>query len=159
MFDQFLRDAEGSDVAVGLVSRRAVEAAGHSTQRTWLKFRGDAWSGANLFRLDGPQTLPLVEFWRSLEQDRKKGMKIVGAFGPGLLLAALLRLIDIHAFAARVARRFGLTGKVVPMTSAEACIDADKPSDIPVIEAILAARQASASARSTAASASDSSSS
>jgi GTP:adenosylcobinamide-phosphate guanylyltransferase len=159
MVDQFLRDAEGSDVAVGLVSRRAVEAAGHSTQRTWLKFRGDAWSGANLFRLGGPQTLPLVEFWRSLEQDRKKGMKIVGAFGPGLLLAALLRLIDIHAFAARGARRFGLTGNVVPMASAEACIDADKPSDIPVIEAILAARQASASARSTAASASDSSSS
>jgi hypothetical protein len=101
--------------------------------------------------------MPLVEFWRSLEQDRKKGMKVVGAFGPGLLLAALLRLIDIHGFAEKVARRFGLTGKVVAMAAAEACIDADKPSDIPVIEAILAARQASASARSTAASASDNS--
>ena len=159
MIAQFLRDAEGGDVAVGLVARRTVETAGHSTQRTWLKFRGDAWSGANLFRLGGPQVMPLVEFWRSLEQERKKGMKIVGAFGPGLLLAALLRLIDIHAFAAKVGRRFGLQGKVVPMAAAEACIDADKPSDIPVIEAILAARQASASARSTAAIASDSSSS
>jgi GTP:adenosylcobinamide-phosphate guanylyltransferase len=159
MIAQFLRDAAGSDVAVGLVARRTVEAAGHSTQRTWLNFRGDAWSGANMFRLGGPQVMPLLEFWRSLEQDRKKGMKIVGAFGPGLLLAALLRLIDIHEFAAKVGRRVGLQGQVVPMAAAEACIDADKPSDIPVIEAILAARQASASARSTAASASDSSSS
>jgi GTP:adenosylcobinamide-phosphate guanylyltransferase len=159
MIDQFLREAVGSDVAVGLVARKAVQAAGHSTMRTWLKFRGDAWSGANLFRLGGPQALPLIEFWRALEQDRKKGMKIVGAFGPGLLLAALLRLIDIHAFATRVARRFGLSGKVVSMEAAEACIDADKPSDVSVIEAILAERQASANTRSTAASASASSSS
>jgi len=156
---QFLRDAADANVAVGLVERAAVDAAGHSTARTWLKFKGGQWSGANLFLLGGTQTLPLVEFWRGLEQDRKKGMKIVGAFGPGLLLAAVLRLIDIHAFATRVAGRFGLTGKVVAMTAAEACIDADKPSDIPVIEAIMAARQASASALSTAASASANSSS
>ena len=142
MVDQFLVDAGTADVAVGLVERRAVEAAGHSTMRTWLKFRGGQWSGANLFRLGGPQVLPLVEFWRALEQDRKKGMKLIGAFGPGLLLGAALRLIDIHTFAARVADRFGLSAKVVPMKAAEACIDADKPSDIPVIEAILAARQA-----------------
>lgn len=142
MIGQFLSDAENSDVAVGLVERGAVAAAGHSTQRTWLKFRAGQWSGANLFLLRGPQVLPLVEFWRELEQDRKKGMKIIGAFGPALLLRAALRLIDIHAFASRVAARFGLSGKVVPMDAAEACIDADKPSDIPVIEAILAARQA-----------------
>jgi hypothetical protein len=141
-----------------LVEKRVVAAAGRSTQRTWLPFRGGQWSGANLFRLDGPQALPLVEFWRSLEQDRKKGLKIVGAFGPALLLAALLRLLDIHAFARRAADRFGLRAKVVSMHAAEACIDADKPTDLPVIEPILAARQASASARSTAERASDSSS-
>jgi len=146
MVAQFLADAGAADVAVGLVERRAVAAAGHSTQRTWLKFRGGQWSGANLFRLGGPQVLPLVEFWRGLEQNRKKGTKLIGAFGPALLLGAALRLIDIHAFASRIAARFGLTGKVVPIGAAEACIDADKPADIPVIEAILAARQAAASA-------------
>ena len=156
---QFLRDAAGGDVAVGLVERRTVDAAGHSTRRTWLKFRGGQWSGANLFYLGGVQALPLVEFWRGLEQERKKGMKIVGALGPGVLIAALLRLVDVHQFAARVGKRFGLTGRVVAMSAAEACIDADKPSDIPVIEAILAERQVSANAASTAASASVSSSS
>lgn len=140
---QFLAGATESDVAVGLVERRRVAAAGHSTQRTWLRFRGGAWSGANLFRLSGPQVLPLVEFWRGLEQDRKKGRKLIGAFGPALLLGAALRLIDIHAFADRVARRFGLRSTVVAMSAAEACIDADKPADLPVIEEILAARQAS----------------
>lgn len=146
MIAQFLVDASDADVAVGLVERRAVEAAGHSTHRTWLKFRGGQWSGANLFRLGGPQALPLLEFWRGLEQDRKKGMKLIGAFGPSLLLGAGLRLLDIHTFANRVAARFGLSGKVVALAAAEACIDADKPADIPVIAAILAARQAPPSA-------------
>jgi GTP:adenosylcobinamide-phosphate guanylyltransferase len=154
----FLTRAITADVAVGLVERKAVEAAGYPTRRTWLKFRAGQWSGANLFLLGGTQVLPLVEFWRSLEQDRKKGMAIVGALGPVTLLAALLRLMDIHTFAARVARRFGLTGRVVSLAAAEACIDADKPADIRVIEEILAARQAAASALSTAASASASSS-
>lgn len=146
MIAQFLSDAADVDVAVGLVERRRVETAGYSTARTWLKFRGGQWSGANLFLLAGNQVMPLVDFWRSLEQDRKRGMKIVGAFGPALLIAAALRLIDIHAFAKRVARRFGLRGKIVSMLAPEACIDADKPSDIAVIEAILARRQSGPSA-------------
>ena len=142
--EQFLADARGADVAVGLVEHAKVAAAGYSTQRTWLKFRSGWWSGANLFRLGGSQVLPLVEFWRSLEQDRKKGIKLIGAFGPALLLGALLRILDIHTFARKVGGRFGLVGKVVSMNAADACIDADKPADIPVIEAILAARQADA---------------
>ncbi|MGN3973134.1 molybdenum cofactor guanylyltransferase [Tsuneonella sp. SYSU-LHT278] len=157
--EQFLSASEGFDVAVGLVERSSVARAGHSTRRTWLRFRGGAWSGANLFRLGGPQVIPLVDFWRALEQDRKKGRKLIGAFGPGLLIGAALRLISIEGFARRIAGRFGLTAKAVAIEAAEACIDADKPSDIPVIEAILAARQAEASASSTAASASASSSS
>ncbi len=159
MIGQFLTAAAAADIAVGLVERENVLHSSHSTQRTWLRFRGGAWSGANLFRLGGPQVMPLVDFWRGLEQDRKKGRKLIGAFGPWLLLGAVLRLIDIHAFAARIAARFGLSGKAVAMDAAEACIDADKPSDLPVIEAILAARQSAASASSTAASASASSSS
>ena len=144
--NQFLAESDRSDVSVGMVERSQVEAAGYLTKRTWLKFRGGHWSGCNVFRLDGAQVLPLVEFWRGLEQDRKKGFKLIGTFGPGLFMGAALRLIDIHGFAARAASRFGLSATVVQMKAAEACIDADKPSDIPVIEEILAARQAAASA-------------
>jgi GTP:adenosylcobinamide-phosphate guanylyltransferase len=146
MLAHFSQEARGADVAVAMVERRAVIEAGYSTQRTWLRFRGGAWSGANLFYLAGPQVLPLVEFWRLIEQERKKARRIAGAFGPGLLILALFRLIDIHRFAVRAARRFGLSAKIVSLRQAEACIDADKPADIPVIEAILAARQARSSA-------------
>lgn len=141
MLSDFVNGARERDVAVAVVARSAVRAAGLPTSRTWLKFRGEHWSGANLFLLEGKQVLPLVAFWRGIEQDRKRRWKIVAAFGPLLLLGTLLRLIDIHAFARLAARRFGLTATTVAMPQAEACVDADKPADVELIAQILAARR------------------
>ena len=84
--------------------------------------------------------LPLLDFWGRIERDRKKGLKIIAAFGPWLLIAALLRLLTIQQGVARAGRRFGLKAMVVPISEAEACIDADKPADIALIEQIMASR-------------------
>ncbi|AMG73315.1 nucleotidyltransferase family protein [Sphingopyxis granuli] len=141
MIAAFLTGAEDSDVAVAMVERRVLLARYPESKRTWLKFRGGWWSGANLFRLRGRRVLPLLDFWSRIERDRKKGLKIVAAFGPWLLIGALLRLFTIQQGVARAGRRFGLKAKVVPMAEGEACIDADKPADIELIERILAARR------------------
>ncbi|MGB3803388.1 MAG: nucleotidyltransferase family protein [Sphingopyxis granuli] len=141
MIAAFLTDAEDSDVAVAMVERKVLLARYPESKRTWLKFRGGWWSGANLFRLRGRRVLPLLDFWGRIERDRKKGLKIVAAFGPWLLIGALLRLFTIQQGVARAGRRFGLKAKVVPMAEGEACIDADKPADIELIERILAARR------------------
>ena len=147
MIADFLAGSSGSDVAVAMVARDNLLARYPQSRRTWLKFRGGWWSGANLFRFGGRQVLPLLDFWSAIEQDRKKGLRIVAAFGPGLLIAALLRLITIQQGVQRAARRFGIVdARVVAMCQPEACIDADKPADIEMIEEILAARQADASA-------------
>ncbi|WP_228243779.1 nucleotidyltransferase family protein [Porphyrobacter sp. GA68] len=144
MVQHFVEEARGADVAVAMVERRTLEAAGYSTRRTWLNFRGGAWSGANLFWLAGPQCLPLIRFWASIEQDRKKGWRIISAFGPLLALQAALRLANIGALVRRAGRRFGIAAKLVAMPQAEACIDADTPADIVLIERILAQREAGA---------------
>lgn len=149
MIADFLDASGGSDVAVAMVARATLVARYPAAQRTWLKFRGGWWSGANLFRFGGRQVLPLLDFWSKIEPDRKKGLRIVAAFGPALLLAAVLRRMTIQQAVARAARRFGLIdARVVAMPQPEACIDADKPDDIVLIEEILAARQAEPSARS-----------
>lgn len=147
MIAEFLDASRGSDVAVAMVSRDNLLARYPQSRRTWLKFRGGWWSGANLFRFGGRQVLPLLDFWSHIEQDRKKGLRIIAAFGPALLFAALLRLITIQEGVQRAARRFGIRdARVVAMTAPEACIDADKPADIILIERILADRQMSATA-------------
>lgn len=141
MIAEFLRGAEESDVAVAMVEREVLLARYPQSKRTWLKFRGGWWSGANMFRLRGRRVLPLLDFWGRIERDRKKGLRIVAAFGPWLLLGALLRLFTIQQGIARAGLRFGLKARVVPMSEPEACIDADKPADIELIEAIFAARR------------------
>ena len=146
MIAEFLAGAEESDVAVAMVEKDLLLSRYPESKRTWLKFRGGWWSGANMFRLRGRRVLPLLDFWGRIERDRKKGLKIIAAFGPWLLLGALLRLFTIQQGIARAGLRFGLKAKVVSMSEGEACIDADKPVDIELIEKIFATRQAAASA-------------
>ncbi|MCF8709454.1 nucleotidyltransferase family protein [Rhizorhapis sp. SPR117] len=140
MIDSFLDGADGADLAVAMVERRVLHARYPQSRRTWLKFRGGWWSGANLFWLASDQVRPLLNLWQGVEQDRKKGMKIVGAFGPLLLLGALLRFITIHQAIARAGRRFGIKARIIAMPQAEACIDVDKLADKQLAESILAER-------------------
>ena len=140
MIDQFLDGAAGADIAVALVERRTLLAAYPESKRTWLKLRGGGWAGANLFWLGGAQVRPVVAFWRGVEQDRKKGRRILGAFGPFLLVGTALRLFSLPQALRLAARRFGVAARAVPMAEPEACIDADKPEDIVLIERILKAR-------------------
>jgi hypothetical protein len=123
-----------------MVERRVLLSRYPGSRRTWLKFRSGRWSGANLFWLASDRVKPLLVLWHQVEQDRKKGMKIVGAFGPLLLLGALFRLLTIHQAVGRAGRRFGVEARVVPLPQAEACIDVDKPEDKELADAILAGR-------------------
>lgn len=138
MIDHFVDAASGLDVAAAAVERQVLLMAYPNSQRTWLKFKNGWWSGANLFWFSGPKARPLLELWRGIEQDRKKGWKIIASFGPTLLLGAALRLITGPEAVARAGRKLGLNAALVPMPQAEACIDVDKPSDVEQVEAILA---------------------
>ncbi|WP_336959795.1 NTP transferase domain-containing protein [Sphingobium aquiterrae] len=140
MLDQFIATAQGADLAVGLVERRVLLAHYPQSRRTWLKFRDGWWSGANLFWLGSDRVRTALALWRTVEQDRKKGWRVIAAFGPLLLLGALLRLYTLAGGVRRAGRRLGLDARLVAMAQAEACIDADKPDDIALIETILASR-------------------
>jgi GTP:adenosylcobinamide-phosphate guanylyltransferase len=140
MLDQFVGEAQGADIAVAMVERKTLLARYPESRRTWLKFRDGWWSGANIFWFGSAKARPVIALWQEVEQDRKKGWKIVSAFGPFALIGALLRILTLRGGIARMGRRFGLIARLVAMNSAEACIDADKPADVTLIEAILAGR-------------------
>lgn len=140
ILNAFLAGVGDADIAAAMVERATLMASHPESRRTWLKFRAGAWSGANLFWLGGPNAKRALQKWKEIEQDRKKGWKIVRAFGPALLVGAGLRLLTIHAAIARAGRALGVRARVVPLPFAEACIDADKPDDVLLIERILARR-------------------
>jgi hypothetical protein len=108
------------------------------TKRTWLKFRGGAYTGANLFVLTSPRVRPAIELWRSVEQDRKKGWRLIGLFGPVVLAGAALRLLGIDDVLARVGRKLGLRVTAVRLSNPLAGVDVDKAADHALAEAIIA---------------------
>jgi GTP:adenosylcobinamide-phosphate guanylyltransferase len=137
MIEDFLSLARRGDIAVGVVEKRNLMYRLPQSERTWIKFRGGAYSGANLFLLASPRVLPALELWRSAEQGRKKPWRLLSVLGPLNLLGALLRLRTIDQTLATVGRKLGLNAIAVELADPLAAVDVDKPADHALVEAIL----------------------
>ena len=146
MIDDFLTAAGAADIAIAVVEKQTLLSRYPASRRTWLKLRGGQYSGANLFYFGSPKARQILGYWAEVEQERKKGWKILTIFGPWLLFLALTRMLSIDQLAARVGKKLGLNIKIVPMAQAEACIDVDKDSDLVMAEQIIADRIAATKA-------------
>lgn len=140
MIADFCAKAEGADLAIGLVERASLMARLPNSERTWLRFRGGAYSGANLFAFGSAKAAAAVELWRSVEQDRKKGWRMIAALGPMALLGAALRLRTLDQTLGSVGRRLGLTIRKVELSNPLAAVDVDKPVDHELVTAIIEGR-------------------
>ena len=137
--DAFLGETSGCDFAVGLGERSIVEREFPETKRTWLKFSDGHFSGTNLFALKNDRCLPALEHWQAIEQDRKKGLKLIASFGPRLFFQALTRRIGLKDGLAIAAKRMGFIARAVVL-DAESPIDVDKRADMELVERILSNR-------------------
>jgi GTP:adenosylcobinamide-phosphate guanylyltransferase len=138
--DEFCNGATGSDLAVGVVEKAVLMRRFPKANRTWLKFRNGEYTGANLFALNSPKVAPVIQLWRLVEQDRKKGWRLIGLLGPLVLAGTFLRLLSIDNVLARLRRKLGLTIKAVRLSDPVAGVDVDKPADHTLVEEILAGR-------------------
>jgi GTP:adenosylcobinamide-phosphate guanylyltransferase len=140
MVDQLANDGAGVDLAIGVVERRALAARFPDSRRTWIAFKGEAFTGANLFLIGSARAARAVDLWRGVEQDRKKGWRLLAALGwPGLL--GLLRLRTLDETMAAMGGRLGITLAAVRLADPVAAIDVDKPTDLALANAIIEGRQ------------------
>lgn len=135
--DEFLSGASTHDIAIGVVERDNLMRRLPQTTRTWLKFRGGAFTGANLFALKSPAVRPAIETWRSIEQDRKKAWRVISLLGPAVLLLAALRLVSLDEVLRQLSAKLGLDIVAVRLSNPLAGVDVDKPADHRLVEAIL----------------------
>lgn len=140
MIEQFCDGASGADLAIGVVERGTVLARFPAARRTWLRFRGGAFSGANLFLLGGPRAVPAIRAWQGVEQDRKNAARLLWTLGPALFLGAVLRLRSLESTLGRAGRALGLDARAVRMTDALAAVDIDKADDHRLAETVLGKR-------------------
>lgn len=138
--DQFCSAAASADVAIGVVERATLLKRFPGARRTWISFRGGAYTGANLFVLRSAEVVGAIELWRSAEQGRKKGWRVLMLFGPLVLIGAALRLLTLDQVLHRAGRKLGLTVKPVLLSNPLAGVDVDKAADHALAEAILEGR-------------------
>lgn len=138
--EEFARRARMSDISIGVVERANLMRRLPSTERTWIRFRNGAYTGANLFALASPSVRPAIELWRSVEQDRKKAWRVMSLLGPVLLLCVALRLVSMEEVLARLGGRLGLRIRAVTLSNPLAGVDVDKPADHDLVQAILAGK-------------------
>lgn len=140
MIEDFYRQAGAADIAIAVVERADLLRRLPQSRRTWIRFKGGAYSGANLFLLRSPKVASAIQLWRSAEQDRKTGWRLLWRFGPMLLLGSALRLLTLDRVVQRLSRKLGLKIRTVRMSDPLAAVDVDKPSDHALVEAILSGR-------------------
>lgn len=133
--------AAGADVAAAVTPASLIEQAYPETRRTYLRFGDGRRSGANLFALLTPEGLRAVEFWRRIEQNRKRPWRLIGAFGLAPLLAYLFGRLTAESAARQASRIFGARAAIVDLPFADAAIDVDKPADLDLVDRILTERE------------------
>jgi GTP:adenosylcobinamide-phosphate guanylyltransferase len=143
MIDFFLDAAERTDgdLVVGLVPSRVIRARFPEAKRTYLPFRGERYSGANLFAFRSAKAREVVSFWRRAEAFRKTPWRMVSAFGLLNLLLFSIRVLDLNAAFRRVSKVVGAQARAVEMPIAEAAVDVDKIEDLELVRKILAERR------------------
>lgn len=133
----------GADFCAGLAEKTIIQPAYPNVKRTYLKFSDTSVSGCNLFYLANENGIKAVHFWKRAQNFRKRPMRLafsVGFLAPILYVAGFLSLDGAFRYASR---KLGIVAKPVLIPIAEAAIDVDKPSDLELVEAILARQTAS----------------
>ncbi len=130
-----------SDIQAALVPATAIRAAFPEARRTYLRFKEESYSGANLFVLASPAALHAITFWQEVEQDRKHPWRIARRIGLTTLILYLLRRLSLAAALERVSCLTGARADVIALPQAWAAVDVDKPEDLDLAQRILAERK------------------
>jgi molybdopterin-guanine dinucleotide biosynthesis protein A len=147
MVDHFLDASEKSDadLTLALVSEARIRERFPEAQRTYLPFRGERFSGANLFALRTPEARRVIEFWTRAEEFRKQPWRLVSVFGPSALILFLLRRLTLEGALERASQVIGARVRPIELPFAEAAVDVDKLADYELVKRILANRASRAS--------------
>ena len=129
--------AVDADLVVGLVPYAAVAEAYPDSKRTLLKFADGARCGSNLFALLRPESARALEFWRSVEADRKRPWRIARRLGVITLIRYLLGRLSADAAFATLSERAGCVIRWVTVDEPRAAVDVDSEADWRLADRIL----------------------
>ncbi len=139
--DYFCERAENlKGLGAGFVEERYIKAMHPDSKRTYLPFRDTNLSGANLFAFNSKESTRILEFWKSVENERKRPWKLAKAFGIWNMVGLMLRSFTVDSAFKRASKALGAETVAIKLPFAEAAIDVDSPRDYMQVTKILEAR-------------------
>ncbi|MCC2658528.1 MAG: hypothetical protein K0Q76_3636 [Panacagrimonas sp.] len=137
--ESFLMDAPvDADVAVALSRREAVLAAVPDTQRTWLRFSDDWYSGCNVFLMRGAAARGVVGLWQRIEAERKRPVRMIVRLGVLYALRYLTGRLSLADALKRLGQLSGARLAWVDIADGRAAVDVDKPADLTLVRRLFA---------------------
>jgi len=127
-----------ADVTAALARKDVVLACAPDTQRTYLRFADGEFSGCNLFCLQSPAAIRVVNLWRELEAHRKSPLRMMLQLGVVTALRYRLGSLRLHDALARLEKLSGGKLRIVERTDGRAAIDVDKPADLDLVRKLAA---------------------
>lgn len=135
--------AEDADVTLGLAHHELVRAAFPEMRKTILRFRDGNYCGCNLFAFLSPRGREIAAFWRRIENQRKKPLRLIGLLGWGAVIRYRLGWLPLDEALARLSARLGIRIRAVILPYAHAAVDVDSLHDFELVEAGVRGAQGS----------------
>jgi GTP:adenosylcobinamide-phosphate guanylyltransferase len=136
--DELLSNAPGdTDVVVALARRAAVSAAAPNTQRTYLRFADDDYSGCNLFLLRAPAAMGVVRLWQEIEADRKRPVRMLRRLGLIYALRYQLGWLTLAQALRRLSELSNARLAFCALADGRSAIDVDKPADLDLVRSMV----------------------
>ncbi|WP_206609495.1 nucleotidyltransferase family protein [Thiohalobacter thiocyanaticus] len=134
--DRFCRDSVAAqcDVLVGLAPYELVKSRYPDLKKTVLRFRDGNYCGCNLFAFMTPEGRRAADFWRRIENQRKKPLLVIGLLGWWAVIRYRLGLLTLDAALSRLSRHLGLRLGAVILPYANAAVDVDSVADYDLVQ-------------------------
>lgn len=138
--------AADADVTLGLARYELVRAAFPEMRKTVLRFRDGDYCGCNLFAFLSPRGREIATFWRRIENQRKKPLRLIGLLGWRAVLRYRLGRLPLDEALAGLSARLGIRIRAVILPYAHAAVDVDSLHDFQLVEAGAQSAEAGSSA-------------
>jgi len=134
--------ATEADFTYPMVSKDEMDRQFPGSDRTYFRLRSGQHTGGNAM-LVNPRLLPAAhDLGQRLFDQRKNAVGILRVAGLPFVVRFVLGLLEPEDLAGKIQQLLGGTGSAVVTPHASLAVDVDKPSDLALVERVLAQRSA-----------------
>lgn len=126
------------DLYYGVCPREVMERRFPASNRTYTKLKDMEVCGSDINVIHVNQATQHLDTWEQLIGNRKSPFRQAAVIGLGTAFKYLTRQFTLEALVKRVSERIGIKGRAIVWSSAEPCMDVDKPHQLELLREDLA---------------------